>query len=107
MVDQGKLTLYYNLLSQPSRTVKAVLKIGNVEHEEVSIDIFKGENKTEDFLKINKGGMIPCIVDGDFHLGESNAILKYLCETRPSIPAHLWPTDIKHRAQVDSVLEWW
>jgi hypothetical protein len=42
MVESG-ITLYWNLFSQPSRAVKAVLLMGKVPHETVSIDLFKGE----------------------------------------------------------------
>ena len=38
----AKLTFYWHLLSQPSRAVKALLTIGNVPHNEVTIDIMKG-----------------------------------------------------------------
>ena len=51
--------------------------------------------------------MIPFIRDGDFSLSESNAILKYLAETRPTIPSHLWPEDPKQRALVDQYLEFY
>ena len=45
-------------------------------------------------------------MEGDFKLGESNAILKYLAETHPSVPASLWPAEAKERAYVDQLLEW-
>ena len=80
--------------------------MGNVEHTSIQLDIIKGEQRSEEFLKINPRGMVPFIVDGDFKLGESTAILKYLCETRPSIPSFLWPSSVKERAYVDQILEW-
>ena len=81
--------------------MKAVLLQGGIAYNEVSVDLFNGEQNGEEYKKINTRGQVPFIVDGDFKLGESNAILKYLCETRPSIPATLWPTDPKERAYAD------
>jgi len=42
--------------------------------------------------------MIPTLVDDDFVLWESNAILHYLCAKRPSTP--LFPEDAKVRADI-------
>ena len=105
-MESGDLTLYYSLVSQPSRAVKALLNIGKVAFNEVSIDLGKNEQHGEEFLKVNPRGQVPFIVEGDFKLGESNAILKYLAETRSTIPATMWPACAKERAYVDSLLEW-
>ena len=105
-MEGGDLTFYWNLYSQPARAVKALLELGHVAHTEVVLDLMSGESRGEEFLKINPQGQVPFIVEGDFKLGESNAILKYLAETRSTIPATLWPTDLKERAYVDSLLEW-
>ena len=102
-----KVTLYWHIISQPSRSIKAILKMGNVDHEDKIIDIFKGEQKGEEFTKINPRQFVPFVIEGDFKLGESTAIAKYLCETRTSIPAGLWPADPKKRAKVDQHLEWY
>jgi glutathione S-transferase len=52
-------------------------------YEFVPVDLDKGENKTPEFLAINPHGKIPVLVDGDFALPESNAILWYIAETNP------------------------
>ena len=75
------ITLYWNLMSQPSRAVKALLIAGNIPHKEVTLDLLKQETKGEDYTQINPKQVIPFIKEGDFGLGESNAILKYLCNT--------------------------
>ena len=101
------LTVYWFPGSQPSRAVKAVLDMGSIEFTSEVRDIFKGETRTEEYLKINPKGVVPFIVDGDHPLGESNDILKYLCDTRSTVPESLWPKDAHKRALVESHLAWY
>lgn len=106
MEAQKDITLYWSLPSQPARAVKALFLIGNIPHEDKHLDLLKGETRTEEYAAINPRKHVPFIVEGDFKLGESNAILKYLCDTRDSVPETLWPKDPKKRAIVDQYLEW-
>ena len=55
-MEGGDLTLYWHIASQPSRAVKTVLEMGGIKHNEVTLDLMKGEQKGEDFLKINPRG---------------------------------------------------
>jgi len=54
-------------------------------------------------LAVNPTGGIPALVDGDLHLAESNAILRYLAsrERRDD----LYPTSLPDRARIDWLLE--
>ena len=47
-------------------------------YEFVLLDMSAGEHHQPEFLKINPFGKVPAIVDGDFTLFESGAILLYL-----------------------------
>jgi glutathione S-transferase len=89
----GDITLYWSPGSQPSRAVKAVLDIGKIQVNLKPLDVLKGESRTEEYLKINPKGQVPFIVESDFSLGESNAILKYLVDSREQIPQSLFPKD--------------
>jgi glutathione S-transferase len=100
------ITLYWAIGSQPSRAVKALLLAGNIPHKEVSIDIMKGEQKGEEYTRINPRQLVPYIKDGDFGLSESNAILKYLCNTYDTIPEHFFPKKLQDRYRVDQFLEY-
>lgn len=67
------------------RRVSAVIKHLNIDVQEIFIDLLAGDNKTEDFLKINPTGMVPVIIIEDddkekIILSEAAAIMIYLCE---------------------------
>jgi glutathione S-transferase len=49
-------------------------------YEFVVLDIQAGEHRQPEFLAINPMGKVPAILDGDFLLWESGAILLYLAE---------------------------
>src|SRR5438132_1673751 len=51
-------------------------------------DMTKGETRTPDFLALNPNGRIPVLeLDDGRHLSESDAILFYLAEGTPFLPA--------------------
>lgn len=84
--------------------IRAVAKELDVRLDIIPINPRNGDNKTEEFLKINPNGKIPALVDGDVNLFESNAILCYLAAKRGD--TKLLPVDAKGRAQVDQWLFW-
>lgn len=51
-----------------------------IPYEFVSLDMQSGEHLQAEYLKINPMGKVPAIVDGDFQLWESGAILLYLAD---------------------------
>lgn len=85
------MKLYHFPLSPNSRRVVAVLHYLGLDCELQVLDILKGEQKQDDFLKLNPNHMVPTLVDGDFVLWESNAIMQYLCSKVPGTA--LWPND--------------
>ena len=58
------------------------------DYEWVGVDITKGETRTPEFLARNPNGRIPMLeLDDGTHLAESNAILWFLAEGTPFMPA--------------------
>ena len=58
-----------------------------VPYEFVMLDLSAGEHRQPAYLAINPIGKVPAIVDGDFQLWESGAILFYLAQKYGKIPS--------------------
>lgn len=74
------IRLYDHPLSGNAYKAKLLMNQLSVEYEIVTVDIFAGEHKTEEFSRLNPNRKIPVLVDGDFVMWESNAILFYLAK---------------------------
>jgi glutathione S-transferase len=97
------LKLYWNKLSTNSNRPLWLLKHLGLEHELVSVDLRAGDGRTPEYLAMNPNGKIPVLVDGDFSLWESNAILLYLA--RKYAP-ELAPSSPEAAADVDRWMYW-
>ena len=60
-----------------------------VPYNFVQLDMHLGNHLKPDFLAINPMGKLPAIMDGDFKLWESGAILLYLAEKYEQLPESL------------------
>ncbi|MGH8583650.1 MAG: glutathione S-transferase family protein [Gammaproteobacteria bacterium] len=98
------MKLYHFPMSPNSRCVLAALSELGIECELEALDLTKGEQMRPEFLRLNPNHMIPTLVDGDFVLWESNAILQYLCGQRPG--NSLWPGDPRTRADISRWQFW-
>ena len=83
--------------SPNTRKVQAVAAHLAIPLEFEFVDITKGQSRTPEFLAINPAGRTPALVDGDFRLWESNAIMQYLAGKKKN---SLWPEDHKIRADI-------
>jgi len=97
------MKLYDFPFSPFCRPVRAVAYELGIELEYVYVNAFKKETRTPSFLAINPNGHIPVLVDGDFVLWESCAILTYLAAKDRS---PLLPTNLRERADVERWLAW-
>jgi glutathione S-transferase len=93
------LTLYDFLDSGNGYKIRLLLALLGEPYRWVEVDILTGATRTAAFLAKNPNGRIPTVEldDGSF-LAESNAILWYLAEGSPFIPA-----ERLHRGQM---LQW-
>ncbi len=67
------------------------------------VDLTKGDQHKPDYLALNPNGRTPVLVDGDFKLWESTAILHYLVAQKPNA---LVPQDGRGRADVIRWQSW-
>ncbi|MDW9677475.1 glutathione S-transferase family protein [Sinorhizobium meliloti] len=83
----------------PTRSLRArwALQELDAEFEFVPVNIVAGEAHHPDFLRLTPAGKLPVLVDGDFVLTESAAIVMYLAEKYGG--KGLMPADLKERAQ--------
>jgi glutathione S-transferase len=94
--------IYASAISPNGKRVRiCAAELGLEVHPEL-LDMQKGENRTADYLALNPMGKVPTMVDGDFVLWESAAILWNLASTHPKGDT-LLPRD--PRGQADA-LRW-
>jgi glutathione S-transferase len=77
----------------------AMRRIG-LPFEEISVRLRRPESKAE-ILNYSPSGLVPLLIDGDFAVWDSLAILEYLAEQHPD--KGLWPADRRARAVARSV----
>jgi glutathione S-transferase len=76
-----------------------------LEHKAVAYDLkvlsfSAGDTTRPEFVAINPRHQVPTIVDGDFALWESTAILEYLDERYAASGSRLFPKEVRERARV-------
>lgn len=72
--------LYTHPHSANGRKVLAIINYLKLKPEIIPINVYTGEGQKSDYLKINPFGKIPTLVDGEFILWESNAIMLYIAD---------------------------
>ena len=97
------MKLYYHPASTTCRPIVHFAAESGIALEYQLVDLFKGEHLEAPYCAVNPNSCVPLLQDGDFRLGESSAILKYLADTVKS-PAY--PTDLKQRARVNERMDW-
>jgi len=95
--------LYMHPVSTTSRPVLLFVAESGANVELVTIDLFTGEHMKEPFTKLNPNKQVPVLVEDDFVLTESSAILKYLAD---KINSPAYPKDLRRRAHVNELMDW-
>ena len=95
----------YSTHTPNSRKVLAVVYALDLDVEVQYLDLMKGEQKSPDYLSINPNGKAPALVDDDFELWESNAIMQYLADTYGN-GNDIYPNSQKIRADIARWQHW-
>ena len=92
------MKLYYHPASPFARKAQIVAEMLGLDLELEFVDLFNGGGQKPAFLKLNPQGKVPTLVDGDFVLWESNAIVQHFAAKAPASP--LFPDDPSVRADI-------
>lgn len=97
------MKLIYDPTSTSSRIASFFLFDQNVEFEEQIISIADGEQYTAEFSGINANAQVPVLVDGDFTVAQSSAIIRYVA-LKYEMP--VYPAELQARTRVDEAISW-
>jgi glutathione S-transferase len=95
------MKIYDFPLSPRCRKVRAIVYELGLTPEFVPVNLFKGEQKRPEIVRLNPNARVPILVDGDFVLWESNAIVNYLASG-----SALLPESPRERADVARWCDW-
>jgi glutathione S-transferase len=94
------LTLYYGSGSPYAWRVQLALEHKALPYDLKVLSFSAGDTKKPEFLALNPRHQVPVLVDGDFSLYESNAIVEYVDEAYAGRGAPLFPGDAKTHALI-------
>lgn len=97
------MKLYFHPVSTVSRPIMLLAADSGIQLEYEVVDLFKGAHLEPAFASVNPSAQVPVLVDGDFRLTESSAILKYLAD---KVGAPTYPKDPQQRARVHERMDW-
>ncbi|XP_043601571.1 glutathione S-transferase 1-1-like [Bombus pyrosoma] len=72
--------LYYTPMSSPCRAVLLTAEAIGITLNLIEINLFEGEHLKPEFEQLNPQKTVPFLVDGDYKLSESRAIMSYLVD---------------------------
>ena len=95
------IKLYSYFRSSTSYRVRIAMHLKGIDFETVPVNLLKNEQRDEAFLKVNPFGGVPALVDGDYVLSQSLAIINYIDNLVPN--PKLAPGDEKDQAYVRQI----
>mgnify|MGYP005812288227 CR=1 FL=1 len=97
------MKLYGYWRSTAAYRVRIALHLKAITFESISVHLVKngGEQHQKDYSALNPTHLVPTLVDGDFSLNQSLAIIDYIDHKKSQVP--LYPSDVKLKAQVQAL----
>jgi len=97
------MQLYYNHYSSNTRRVLLAADHLGIEFDLVEINLASQDDRRR-LGEVNDNGKLPVLIDGDFVLWESCAIMQYLADGTPG--QTVWPQERRARADVSRWMFW-
>jgi glutathione S-transferase len=97
------MQLYYNAYSSNTRRVLMAADHLGIAFDLVEINLASQDDRRR-LEEVNANSKIPVLVDGDFILWESCAIMQYLADGTPG--QTVWPQERRARADVNRWMFW-
>ncbi|XP_055546087.1 glutathione S-transferase 1-1-like [Wyeomyia smithii] len=94
------MELYIHSMSPPCWSVLLLGRQLDLKIKSKILNFETEEHLKEDFIKLNPEHTVPTLVDGDFVLSESRAILSYLMDAYAKENHPFYPRDAKTRALI-------
>ncbi len=97
------MKLYGYWRSTAAYRVRIALHLKGIAFESISVHLVKngGEQHHSDYSELNPNHLVPTLVEGDFSLNQSLAIIDYLEQSHSDNA--LYPKDAKSRAKVQAL----
>lgn len=93
------MKLYYDPITVNCRKVLAGFDLVGMPYDTEKVDYFAGGHKSPDYTALNPNQSLPALVDGDFVLWESNAMLQYAADKAGAEACY--PKDTRTRADIN------
>jgi len=97
------MQLYYNHYSSNTRRVLLAADHLGIDFDLVQIDLASQDDRRR-LGEVNLNAKLPVLIDGDFVLWESCAIMQYLADGTPG--QTVWPQERRARADVSRWMFW-
>ena len=97
------MRLFMHPASNTCRPIMHYIADNDLPIDQEVVDIMTGEHHKEPYVSLNPSRQVPVLVEGEFILTESSAILKFLAD---SFELSTYPKDLKKRAKVNEVMDW-
>jgi len=97
------MKLYSYWRSSAAYRVRIALNYKQIEYQQITPNLGRGEHQSVDYLATNPQGLVPALAHEGEIITQSLAIIEYLDQVRPMPP--LWPAAPLARARVNAMAQ--
>jgi len=103
--EENIVHLYGTMLSQPTRSVYWFCLLNSIPLKFHAVNLAKGEQKSDEFTKINPLQKVPALQFNGKSYFESHNIIRFLAYQFP-VSTNWYPEEFSIRSQIDTYLDW-